>query len=288
MITPTISEVLDFGLAKGRVRPTNLPREIAALVDSPTLSSPRSAFADAHLSATLPGVILGTAAYLSPEQRVEGRGCRTDICLSAACLRMPHGRRAFEGTVSDTIAKSSSGRWTGPTLPKSSARACVSCWSARCKRSQAPPHIGTRAHSGGDQVGRHARRRRRGRSHPAATRRRTVLTAAASAIAGAALALVATTPSDRARRAAPRRPTHLSVAIPSDVDSATSYRRSAARACPSGRRPSKDAPPSRGYTCGGLDKDTLEPMRGRSACWRSLSPTRGFSPVRPRKVISAR
>jgi serine/threonine-protein kinase len=86
--------VLDFGLAKALESATTLP----ALANSPTLTSP---------AMTRAGVILGTAAYMSPEQargRVLDR--RTDVwsfgCVLYECLT---GRRAFPGdTVSDTIA----------------------------------------------------------------------------------------------------------------------------------------------------------------------------------------
>ncbi len=107
MITPGDHvKVLDFGLAKGKVAAddrdllANSPTltESPVLPQSPTVQSP----------ATLPGVILGTAAYLSPEQaRGKAVDRRTDIwsfgCVLYECLT---GKRAFEGeTVSDTIAR---------------------------------------------------------------------------------------------------------------------------------------------------------------------------------------
>ncbi len=87
-------KVLDFGLAKSAA---------AGADSSPDLSqSPTVAF-----SATGAGVILGTAAYMSPEQaRGKPVDRRTDIwsfgCVLYECLT---GRQAFAGeTVSDTIA----------------------------------------------------------------------------------------------------------------------------------------------------------------------------------------
>jgi eukaryotic-like serine/threonine-protein kinase len=111
MITPGDQvKIVDFGLAKGRLdaahgdhSPTAHP---AATISSPTLTSPTVASpADAG---TIPGVILGTAPYLSPEQaRGKPVDRRTDIwafgCIVYECLT---GKRAFEGeTVSDTIAR---------------------------------------------------------------------------------------------------------------------------------------------------------------------------------------
>ncbi len=87
-------KVLDFGLAKALDPVTNASN----LTQSPTLlgSSP-----------TLQGVILGTAAYMSPEQ-ARGRTVdkRADIFAFGSVLyEMLTGRQAFAGeTVSDTLA----------------------------------------------------------------------------------------------------------------------------------------------------------------------------------------
>ena len=89
-------KVLDFGLAKSSAadRSGSDPN----LSASPTMTSP----------ATMAGVILGTAAYMSPEQ-ARGRAVdkRTDIwsfgCILFECLT---GRQAFGGeTVSDIVAR---------------------------------------------------------------------------------------------------------------------------------------------------------------------------------------
>jgi Tol biopolymer transport system component len=124
MITPGEHvKVLDFGLAKGKVADESSSSHPAPLAESPTLSSPTLAHSPTFASpATLPGVILGTAAYLSPEQaRGKAVDRRTDIwsfgCVLYECLT---GKLAFEGeTVSDTIAKILEREVDWSRLPKS-------------------------------------------------------------------------------------------------------------------------------------------------------------------------
>ena len=87
-------KVLDFGLAK--LAPDGVSGS-GGLIDSPTITSP----------ATQLGVILGTAAYMAPEQ-AKGRAVdrRADVWAFGAVLyEMLTARRAFEGEdVSDTLA----------------------------------------------------------------------------------------------------------------------------------------------------------------------------------------
>ena len=89
-------KVLDFGLAK----PTtdDASRSGANVADSPTLTSP---------AATALGLILGTAAYMAPEQAKGQRvDKRADVWAFGCVLyEMLSGRRAFAGDdVSDTLA----------------------------------------------------------------------------------------------------------------------------------------------------------------------------------------
>jgi len=86
--------VLDFGLAKALA---NEPASGENPADSPTLT----------MRATQTGVIMGTAAYMSPEQaRGKTVDKRADIWAFGVVLyEMLTGLRLFEGeTVSDTLA----------------------------------------------------------------------------------------------------------------------------------------------------------------------------------------
>src|SRR5205814_598377 len=78
-------KVLDFGLAKAlESGPANAP-----LSKSPTLS----------MAATNAGVILGTAAYMSPEQAKGGSVDRRADIFAFGCVlyEMLTGRQAFDG-----------------------------------------------------------------------------------------------------------------------------------------------------------------------------------------------
>ena len=87
-------KVLDFGLARALQADTNLSGDLS---QSPTITN----------RMTIAGVILGTAAYMSPEQ-ARGRDAdrRADIwAFGAVLFEMLSGKRAFGGeTVSDTLA----------------------------------------------------------------------------------------------------------------------------------------------------------------------------------------
>jgi serine/threonine protein kinase len=95
-------KVLDFGLAKLRENEPSTSGQLRGyspgLTNSPTITTP---------AMTMAGVILGTAAYMSPEQ-AKGRPAdkRCDIWAFGCVLyEMLTGKRAFEGEdVSDTLA----------------------------------------------------------------------------------------------------------------------------------------------------------------------------------------
>jgi len=102
MVTPDgVVKVLDFGLARtaeGTPTTTSAP----ATADSPTVTSP---VRYAH-SPTIPGIIMGTAGYMSPEQaRGKSVDKRSDI-FSFGCVlyEMLTGAQPFRGeTVADAI-----------------------------------------------------------------------------------------------------------------------------------------------------------------------------------------
>ncbi len=99
-------KVLDFGLAKALD-----PAPTADLSQSPTITTP---------AATRMGVIMGTAAYMAPEQ-AKGKAVdkRADIwAFGCVVYEMLTGKRAFEGEdVSDTLAAVLRGEPDWSSLP---------------------------------------------------------------------------------------------------------------------------------------------------------------------------
>ena len=99
-------KVLDFGLAKALD-----PAPTSDLSQSPTITTP---------AATRMGVIMGTAAYMSPEQ-AKGKALdkRADIWAFGCVLyEMLTGKRAFEGEdVTDTLAEVIKGQPDWTALP---------------------------------------------------------------------------------------------------------------------------------------------------------------------------
>jgi Tol biopolymer transport system component len=98
-VTPDgVVKLLDFGLAKALGPEAGESQAEARVIDSPTLT----------MSATLAGVILGTAAYMAPEQAKGKRvDRRADIWSWGVVLyELVTGERMFEGEdVADTLAQ---------------------------------------------------------------------------------------------------------------------------------------------------------------------------------------
>ncbi len=91
------AKVLDFGLAKALEGETASAASSSAMSHSPTITG--------HMTST--GVLLGTAAYMAPEQaRGQVADRRADIWgFGVVLMEMLTGRRIFEGeTISDTLA----------------------------------------------------------------------------------------------------------------------------------------------------------------------------------------
>jgi hypothetical protein len=107
-------KILDFGLAKAldRLEGDGLSRRETDAADSPTITSP---------AMTQAGLILGTAAYMSPEQ-AKGRVVdkRTDLWAFGCVLyEMLTARRAFDGEdVTETIAAVIRGEPNWGALPQ--------------------------------------------------------------------------------------------------------------------------------------------------------------------------
>ncbi|MBI4479505.1 MAG: serine/threonine protein kinase [Acidobacteria bacterium] len=103
-VTPEgLVKVLDFGLAKafaGAASPSDSPTPAPPPVidsNSPTLSKLPAGYGEISVSPSLPGVILGTAAYMSPEQ-AKGKTVdrRTDIwALGCVLYELLTGHGAF-------------------------------------------------------------------------------------------------------------------------------------------------------------------------------------------------
>jgi serine/threonine protein kinase len=98
------AKVLDFGLAKAFQE-----QEAVTLSNSPTL-----------MSASVPGMILGTAAYMSPEQAKGKETDRTTDVWAFGCVlyEMLTGRAAFQGeTVGEVLAEIFKAEPDGVGLP---------------------------------------------------------------------------------------------------------------------------------------------------------------------------
>jgi Tol biopolymer transport system component len=101
-ITSTsVVKILDFGLAKGAADEARKVRDVTGLSDASRLTAIDT------IEGTIPGRILGTVAYMSPEQaRGDQVDKRTDIwAFGCVLFEMLSGRSAFSrATLTDTIA----------------------------------------------------------------------------------------------------------------------------------------------------------------------------------------
>jgi len=275
MITPADQvKVLDFGLAKGRVATdeSGLAKS-PALVDSPTLSSPTLPHSPTLISpATLPGVILGTAAYLSPEQargKVVDR--RTDIWSFGCIIYECHtGKRAFGGeTVSDTIAKILEREMDWSTLPKATParlrellERCLTKDPRRRLRDIGDARLALEEVRSGRYAGTAAGEAAAPAS--AAAKRRAAIFLVLAATAGAIAGVVTWNTLGPPSRAARALPAHLSVAIPPDIRylDAASALGGRALVLLGSTRASKDAEPVSRLYVRRMDQNTFEPLRG--------------------------
>ncbi len=128
MVTPDgVVKVLDFGLARSADGPLS-STNAAARADSPTITSP------ARHSPTIPGAIMGTAGYMSPEQaRGKPVDRRSDI-FSFGCVlyEMLTGTMPFRGeTVADaigaTLHKESDFALLPPNTPRRARELLTNC-----------------------------------------------------------------------------------------------------------------------------------------------------------------
>ncbi len=123
-------KVLDFGLARTADGSPSSTANAAARADSPTVTSPARF---AH-SPTIPGVIMGTAGYMSPEQaRGKPVDKRSDIFAFGCVLyEMLTGAQPFRGeTVADaigaTLHKESDLNLLPPSTPRRVRDLLTSC-----------------------------------------------------------------------------------------------------------------------------------------------------------------
>ena len=170
-------KVLDFGLAKA------IPREPlpGSIANSPTITTP---------AMTQAGMILGTAAYMSPEQakgKVLDR--RTDIwAFGCVVFEMLTGTTAFPGDeVSDVLVAIMRDEPAWSRLPATTPRS-VTKLLHRCLQKDVKkrlPHIGVaRLELSGDPI------ESKGVPQPSASTGRRVLQGSAWLFAGAALAAI--------------------------------------------------------------------------------------------------
>jgi len=122
-------KILDFGLAKALETETSGPGSQPALTQSPTLTAQMTGV----------GVLLGTAAYMSPEQaRGEAADRRADIwAFGVVLMEMLSGESVYAAkTVSDTLAGVLAREPEWDSLPKETPRS-VRTLVERCLEKEA-------------------------------------------------------------------------------------------------------------------------------------------------------
>ena len=122
-------KVLDFGLAK-LAEPVGTAAGVHVITQSPTITTP---------AMTAAGIILGTAAYMSPEQ-AKGKPAdkRSDIWAFGCVLyEMLAGKRAFDGEdVSDTLAAILRAQPDWNALPAGTPRAIRNLLARCCQKDR--------------------------------------------------------------------------------------------------------------------------------------------------------
>jgi serine/threonine protein kinase len=145
-------KVVDFGLAKSDPIPA-------------PASGPDMATATVEAGGSMAGLLVGTLAYMSPEQaRGQPVDRRTDIwsfgCVLYECLS---GRPPFAGqTASDVIAGIHPGAGTGLGPDTAAAARAAAPLPAQGRRGPAPGHARRPARADRDRFARRARRERLG------------------------------------------------------------------------------------------------------------------------------
>jgi serine/threonine protein kinase len=131
--------VVDWGLAKALGR-----REPGADAEEPT-PSPSSASVSAE---TLPGKVLGTAAFMSPEQaagQLDRLGSRSDVySLVATLYSLLTGKTPFEGETGDVLMRVQSGelpkpRMRDPSIDPALESVCLRAMALRPEDRYATP-----------------------------------------------------------------------------------------------------------------------------------------------------
>lgn len=205
-------KVLDFGLAKA------IDRAGGNIADSPTITTP---------AMTQAGVIMGTAAYMSPEQaRGKTVDKHTDIWAFGCVLyELLTGRRAFEGeTVTDVLSAVVRAEPDWTRIPAATP-ASVKTLLQRCLQKDPAKRLRDIGDAGGDLRDESAVSAAAVATRSPKGRLGWIVVVASGVFAGAAVALI---PALGERKPATALAAQFSLTIPEAVDLATPDRRGAA------------------------------------------------------------